>query len=315
MSESPVVDRGGTRGAFDKIKQPPPDCSVILTSPAGARLYGPTERVSRWSVWSGKYDYYVVVSGRRITASRPETMASRDPRFDFDLTIDMEVSVRDAVEFVRQYGMDGSVADPFYVTLRSNLRERVRGRVPAEINELNAELQRLSKEFYVTGASHGPVTIHAMDIHARISQRAMDLFEAMSIHDIAAEYGDEFILALTTQTKDEARRRAYLEYYEGRRKQALVDAQIRRDERDEFVAFVERTFGDDPKMRNKLLTDQEFLEATKSAFQRRQSFLIANRSVSESLVPPETKPRQLISGPKSAAPSNAEATDSSGNGA
>jgi hypothetical protein len=256
--------------------------------------------VSRWSIWAQKFNYYVVVSGRRIKATRNETMPSRDPRFDLDLTIDMDVSVTNAADFVRDYGTDASVIDPFYLTLRGNLREKVRNRVAAEINILNEELQKLSRDICKTGAVHGPVTIHAMDIHAQISQRAMDIFQAMSIHDIAAEHGDAILLALVTQTADEGRRRAYNDFYNARRAKEREDTAAGRDARDDFVGFVERTFGDDPKMRNKLLTDPDFLATMKAAFSERQKMLIANRPVNDSLIPlsPDMKPRSLLARPE-----------------
>jgi len=208
--------------------------------------------------------------------------------------IDMDVSVNNAREFARLHGKEGSVIDPFYVTLRANLRERVRNKVAAEINILSEELRHLSREICENGALHGPVTIHAIDIHARISQRAMDIFQAMSIHDIAVEHGDAFLLALIAQTTDEARKRAYNEFYNERRKKEHEDDAARREARNDFAAFIDRTFSDDPKMRNKLLTDPQFLENMKVAFQQRQRSLIANRPVIESLIPPDTKPRQLL---------------------
>src|SRR5262249_26644422 len=151
-------------------------------------------------------------------------------------------------------------------TLRSNLRERARNRVAAEINEFNEELQRISRELCKGGTSHGPVTIHAADIHAKISQQGMDFFHAMSINDIAAEHGDEFLLALVTQTADAGRKQAYMEYYNERRKKQHEDEIARRDARDDFAAFVDRNFGDDPKTRQRLLTDPAFLDSVKNAF-------------------------------------------------
>jgi hypothetical protein len=299
MSESPIVDQGSARGAFEKIRYGLPDCSVVLTGSAGVRVCGPTERVGRWRIWARHYEHYAVVSSRRISVTRTETMSSRDPRFDLDLTIDMEVSVNNAQEFVRLYGTSGSVVDPFYVALRADLRERVRNRVAAEINILGDELQKVSKEICKDGAAHGPVSIHAIDIHARLSQRAMDIFQAMSVHDIAEEHGDAFLLALISQTTDDARKRAYNDYYNERRKQQREDELARRDKRDDFAAYVAKVFADDPKMKNKLLTDPALLESMKGAFARRERALIANRPVQESLVPPDTKPRSLLAPPDS----------------
>jgi hypothetical protein len=301
MSESPVVDQGSTRGAFEKIRHVLPDCSVVLTGSAGVRVCGPTERVSRWSIWARQYEHYAVVSSRRISVTRHETMSSRDPRFDLDLTIDMEVSINNAEEYVRLYGTSGSVVDPFYVALRADLRERVRNRVAAEINILGDELQKVSKKICEKGADHGPVTVHAIDMHARLSQRAMDIFQAMSIHDIAEEHGDAFLLALISQTTDESRKRAYNDYYNERRKRQREDELARRDTRDDFAAYVARVFADDPKTRNKLLTDPKLLENMKGAFERSERVLIANRPVQDSLVPPDTKPRPLLAPPDSAA--------------
>ncbi len=297
MSASPFVDQGSTRGAFDKIRQTRPDCCVVLTGSQGVHVCGTTDRIIRGSIWSQQYDHYVVVSGRRIEVTREETMASRDPRFDLDLTINMVVSVTDPKEFVLLYGSDGSVIAPFYTMLKADLRARVRNRVAAEINILNEELQSLSKKIREGGAFDGPVTIHAMDIHAQISQRAMEIFQAMSTHDIAAEHGDAFLLALITQTTDEARKRAYVEYYNERRKKEHEDVVAGREARDDYAAFISKTFEDDPMMRKKLLTDPALLDSMKAVFAQRQRVLIANRPVTESLVPPDTKPRPLLTGP------------------
>lgn len=297
MSESPFVDQGSTRGAFGKISQVRPDCSVVLTGRHGVYVCGPTERISRWSIWSQSYDHYVVVSGRRIKVVRQETMASRDPRFDLDLTIEMDVSVSNPGEFVRAYGSEGDVTMPFYTTLTGDLRSRVRNRVAAEINILNEELQEVSKKILDGGASHGPVIVHAMNVHAQISQRAMEIFQAMSIHDIAAEHGDAFLLALITQTKDETRKRAYVDYYNERRKKEHEDVMAGREARNDYAAFIAKTFEDDPMMRKKLLNDPALLDSMKAVFTQRQRALIANRPVTESLVPPDTKPRPLLTGP------------------
>jgi hypothetical protein len=300
MSESPFVDQGSTRGAFEKIRQVRPDCSIVLTGRQGVHVCGPTDRISRWSLWSQQYDHYVVVSGRRIKVVRQETMLSRDPRFELDLSIEMDVSVTDPREFVRLYGADGDVTMPFYTTFLSDLRSRARNRVAAEINGLNEELQEVSKKIRDGGASHGPVTIHAIDMHAQISKRAMEIFQAMSIHDIAAEHGDAFLLALITQTEDEARKRAYVDYYNERRKKEREDLADGREARDDYAAFISKTFEDDPMMRKKLLTDPALLDSMKAVFAQRQRVLIANRPVTESLVPADTKPRQLLRGPDTA---------------
>ena len=224
--------------------------------------------------WSQRYDQYVVVSARRIKVVREETMASRDPRVDLDLTIEMDLSVTDPKEFVRLYGEHGDLTMPFYTTLTGDLRSRVRNRVVSEIRNLEEELQELSKRTSEEATRWGPVTIHAMNIHVRISQRALEVFQAMSIEDIAGVHGDAFLLALITQTTDESRKRAYVDYYNQRRKKEHENSVPAREARDDFATFIHRTFEDDPILRNKLLTDRALLDSMKTVFAQRRRALL-----------------------------------------